>query len=534
MQENPISNSLSKTDSNEASNPIRSLMPFRYGPLCYAIVDVEIGLTDHRIHDIGALRYDGAIFHKASKEELLPFLERVEYLCGHNIIHHDAKYLFEDRQIPWRLVDTLYLSPLLFPERPYHRLVKDDKLLSDQMNNPVNDCEKARDLLLDEMARWDAWPEQKRRLFTALLRNQPEFDGFLDLMGAGLKNCDLREQIATVYRGRICQNVELEPLIEHYPCELAYALALIDTTDHRSITPGWVLHNYPSVEFIIKKLRYTPCLAGCTYCNSQLDVHRSLKSLFGYNAFRTYEGEPLQERAAQAAVEGRSLLAIFPTGGGKSLTFQLPALMAGLSVHGLTVVISPLQSLMKDQVDNLAERGITEAVTINGMLDPITRALAIEKVQDGTAALLYISPEMLRSATIERILLARNVVRFVIDEAHCFSSWGQDFRVDYLYIGHFIRKYQQKKGSKLPIPVSCFTATAKQKVIQDIRDYFKQTLDLNLELFASKATRTNLSYSVLHVDNDEEKYQRLRELIADSQCPTIVYVSRTRQNPSCR
>ncbi len=356
------------------------------------------------------------------------------------------------------------------------------------MNNPVNDCEKARDLLLDEMARWDAWPEQKRRLFTALLREQPEFDGFLDLMGAGPKDCDLSEQIATVYRGRICQNVELEPLIEHYPCELAYALALIDTTDHRSITPGWVLHNYPSVEFVIKKLRYTPCLADCAYCNSQLDVHRSLKSLFGYDAFRTYEGEPLQERAAQAAVEGRSLLAIFPTGGGKSLTFQLPALMAGLSVHGLTVVISPLQSLMKDQVDNLAERGITEAVTINGMLDPITRALAIEKVQDGTAALLYISPEMLRSATIERILLARNVVRFVIDEAHCFSSWGQDFRVDYLYIGHFIRKYQQKKGSKLPIPVSCFTATAKQKVIQDIRDYFEQTLDLNLELFASKAT----------------------------------------------
>lgn len=318
-------------------------------------------------------------------------------------------------------------------------------------------------------------------------------------------------------------------MIEHYPCELAYALALIDTTDHRSIMPGWVLHNYPSVEFVIKKLRHTPCLAGCAYCNAQLDVHRSLKSLFGYDAFRTYEGEPLQERAAQAAVEGRSLLAIFPTGGGKSLTFQLPALMAGLSVHGLTVVISPLQSLMKDQVDNLAERGITEAVTINGMLDPITRALAIEKVQDGTAALLYISPEMLRSATIERILLARNVVRFVIDEAHCFSSWGQDFRVDYLYIGHFIRKYQQKKGSKLPIPVSCFTATAKQKVIQDIRDYFEQTLDLNLELFASKATRTNLSYSVLHVDNDEEKYQRLRELIADSQCPTIVYVSRTRR-----
>ena len=128
------------------------------------------------------------------------------------------------------------------------------------MNNPVNDCEKARDLLLDEMARWDAWPEQKRRLFAALLRGQPEFDGFLDLIGADPKNCNLGEQIATVYRGCICQNADLEPLIEHYPCELAYALALIDTTDHRPITPGWVLHNSPTEEFAIKKLRPTPCL----------------------------------------------------------------------------------------------------------------------------------------------------------------------------------------------------------------------------------------------------------------------------------
>ena len=172
MQESPISNQSAETGVVESSNTTRasSRSPLRYGPLRYAVVDVEIGLTDHRIHDIGALRYDGAIFHKASKEELLPFLERVEYLCGHNIIHHDAKYLFEDRQIPWRLVDTLYLSPLLFPERPYHRLVKDDKLGSDQMNNPVNDCEKARDLLLDEMARW--W-ELARRIATSANKSPP-------------------------------------------------------------------------------------------------------------------------------------------------------------------------------------------------------------------------------------------------------------------------------------------------------------------------------------------------------------------------
>ena len=136
---------------------------------------------------------------------------------------------------------------------------------------------------------------------------------------------------------------------------------------------------------------------------------------------------------------------------------------------------------------------------------------------------------MLRSKTIEKILLARNVVRFVIDEAHCFSSWGQDFRVDYLYIGKFINEYQKKKGCKQTIPVSCFTATAKQKVIQDICDYFKQTLWLNLELYASKATRTNLQYAVIHADTDEEKYQKLRALLSEFDCPAIVYVARTRR-----
>ena len=117
-----------------------------------AFIDVEVGLNDHRIHDIGALRCDGAIFHSANKSELLAFLKGVDFVCGHNIIHHDAKYLFGDVAHQWMLVDTLYVSPLLFPERPYHRLLKDDKLVSDQANNPVNDCEKAYDLLMDEVA----------------------------------------------------------------------------------------------------------------------------------------------------------------------------------------------------------------------------------------------------------------------------------------------------------------------------------------------------------------------------------------------
>lgn len=496
----------------------------------YAFIDIEVGVKDHKIHDIGALRHDGGIFHSAIKHDLLDFLKDVDFICGHNIIHHDSKYIFGEKPHKYLLVDTLYLSPLLFPERPYHHLLKDDKLIVDQINNPVNDCKKARDLLMDEVAVWSNLSPSLQTIYSTLLHDRAEFDGFLAFVNAGAGDRGaLPELILKEFKGKICENADLRALIKCSPCELAYALALISTTDHRSVTPSWVLYNFPAVENIVRILRHRRCKDGCAYCDKALDVHLNLRKFFGFDKFRTYEGEPLQENAARAAVERKSLLAIFPTGGGKSLTFQLPALMEGRTVHGLTVVISPLQSLMKDQVDNLAERGISDAVTINGLLDPISRSDAIQRVISGDASLLYIAPEMLRSRTIQKILMARHIVRVVIDEAHCFSSWGQDFRVDYLYIGKFIRQYQEKKRCSEPIPVSCFTATAKQKVIQDIRDYFKRTLNLDLEIFASSASRTNLRYSVIHADTDEDKYTKLRALISESPCPTIVYVSRTKR-----
>ena len=246
----------------------------------YAIVDVEVGIKDHKIHDIGALRDDGAVFHKASKDELFDFLREMDYLCGHNIIHHDAKYLFGEDSCRWHLVDTLYLSPLLFPERPYHKLVKDDKLVSDQVNNPVNDCEKAKDLLWDEVARWNSLPNDKRQIYASLLSGQKEFEGFLNLVGTEPAKERLTELIRNCYEEKICRHTDLERLIQHYPCELAYALALVDTTDYRSITPGWVLRNYPEVEYVMSLLRHIRCKEGCAYCNTQLDVHYHLKAFY--------------------------------------------------------------------------------------------------------------------------------------------------------------------------------------------------------------------------------------------------------------
>ena len=417
----------------------------------------------------------------------------------------------------------------MFPCRPYHKLLKDDKLQTDQFNNPLNDAEKAMQLLSDEVNAFLALSSKMKQVYCCLLYNLPEFNGFFDYVGFVPYSSNVPKLIREEYDGKICAHADVELMIQHYPVELAYALALIGATDYHSVTPPWLTKNYPKIDNVMKYLCYTTCKDGCAYCHDRLNIHKKLKQFFGYDKFRTYAGEPLQERAAQAAVDGKSLLAVFPTGGGKSITFQLPALMAGECAHGLTVVISPLQSLMKDQVDNLNEKGLVDAVTVNGLLSSIERAESLNRVASGLATLLYISPEQLRSRTIEKLLLSRNVVRFVIDEAHCFSAWGQDFRVDYLYIGDFIREYQKKKQLKNPIPVSCFTATAKQKVITDICDYFRVKLDLTLELFTSTADRENLHYTVLFKETDEEKYNALRSLVEQKNCPTIVYVSRTRQ-----
>ena len=512
-----------------------------------SFVDIEVQPATGKVLDFGGVRVneflgvEQASFHSSHLSEFVSFIRNSDFICGHNLFAHDLIYL--RKILPEALfadchfIDTLLYSPLLFPAKPYHRLLKDDKINPEDLNNPLNDSIGAKDLFYDEVTAFKRLDPALRLIFYELVGKLDQWKGFfnyMDYRGTYDKTLveayeDVEDLISQRFAKEICENSILTVFIRNNPIELAYSLALINARDRYSITPPWVLKSYPGVEKVMYRLRSKPCITGCDYCDASLDIHKGLKKFFGFDSFRSYAGEPLQENAVKAAVDGKSLLAVFPTGGGKSLTFQVPALISGEAEKGLTVVISPLQSLMKDQVDNLEKVGITEAVTINGLLDPIERAKSIERIADGSTSILYIAPESLRSKTLEHILLGRKIVRFVVDEAHCFSSWGQDFRVDYLYIAEFIQSIQRKKNLTDKIPVSCFTATAKPKVIDDIRQYFNDNLNIELEVFSSKASRTNLTYQVFERGNEEEKYNALRSLIDEKDCPTIVYVSRTRR-----
>ena len=315
-------------------------------------IDTEVDVKSKKIIDVGGINGSGLTLHSCSISELVNFIKNKEYVCGHNIINHDLPYV--ERAINRNLtgikaIDTLFLSPLLFPTKPYHALLKDDKLQTEAINNPLNDAIKAKDLFNDERLAFYAIDDDLKQIYYALLADKREFSSFFDFIGYSIFNDDIFSLIKKRFAETICQEVDLEKLVLRAPIELAYCLALINANSRYSITPPWVIKNYPEVERVMFLLRNNSCLEGCPYCDKALDAKIGLKKYFGFDSYRTYEGKALQEQAVNAAISNKSILAVFPTGGGKSITFQVPALMSGESVRGLTVVISPLQSLMKDR-----------------------------------------------------------------------------------------------------------------------------------------------------------------------------------------
>lgn len=499
--------------------------------------DLEIDRKSNRLKQLGwtflNVEYRGTDIKALNK-----VWQEASVVIGHNLINFDWPHLQRlGHGLSWPprpLLDTLFLSVLLFPKKPYHRLVKDYHLTGDEANNPLADVRLTQEVLSDLLQAWHDLPAPWQQIYQSLLHDKPGFEGFFALLHEAHKSpvTDLPRLVQQQLQGLICSKAERSKYIQQQPIELAYALAIIGTKDRHSVLPPWLLFQFPHVVKVLDELRQVAnWTCSCTYC-AKMHPTKALQRYFGYPSFRRFPEDgavPLQEQVVRAALAGQSILAIFPTGGGKSLTFQLPTLIKAEATHALTVVISPLQSLMKDQVDNLLQRGITDAVTINGLLSPLERTEALNRVREGGANILYISPESLRSLTIFKLLKGRQIDRFVIDEAHCFSSWGQDFRVDYLYIGRFLRKLAEAKNRTIPIPVSCFTATAKPQVIEDIRQYFLTQNDLKLHVYQTHATRTNLSYHVLQADTDEEKFQHLLQLLEAADGPAIIYVSRTKR-----
>ena len=230
-------------------------------------------------------------------------------------------------------------------------------------------------------------------------------------------------------------------------------------------------------------------------------IYPVLERFWGYKEFR-----PLQEEIITSVLEGHDTLGLMATGGGKSLTFQIPALAS----EGTCLVITPLIALMKDQVDNLRNRGIKAAMIATGMTRR-ERNIALENCINGGYKFLYISPERISTEMFMTRLREMNISLIVVDEAHCISQWGYDFRPSYLKIAS-LRDYLPQ------VPILALTASATQEVAQDIQ---KRLNFRDGRLLRKSYARPNLSYVVRHGENKQQQLIHILERVPGS---AIVYV----------
>ena len=520
-------------------------------------IDLEVSTQTERIHAFAGERPDNdrsVVFPQQGRnfEQALADLDDLadgaSFLLGHNLIKFDLPHLQAAsaglRLLQMPAVDTLWLNPLAFPRNPYHHLVKhyqDGQLKRDRRNDPKLDAELALEVFRNQQEQLLETPSHLLVAWHWLTTadGSPGFGLFFETLRGSPRPdfAEARDAIRTCLKGVACHSHARRLIADaaEHGWALAYALAWLSVSGGNSVMPPWVRHQFPEAGQLVRRLRDEACAdPGCSWCRSRHDASQELERFFGFDSFRPEPaddgGRPLQQLIVEAAMQGRNVLGILPTGSGKSLCYQIPALSRYDKTGALTVVISPLVALMADQVAGLEKHGITSCVTINGLLSMPERAEALERVRLGDAAIVLISPEQLRSVAMRRALQQREIGAWVLDEAHCLSKWGHDFRPDYRYVGRFIR--EQAHRSRVP-PVLCLTATAKPEVTEEIVDYFRKQLDVEMAVFDGGSRRTNLEFIVAETTGSK-KLHDIHELLTwhmppETEGGAIVYCATRRR-----
>lgn len=500
-----------------------------------AFFDIEVIVNDGKIDRLG-LFIDNIKIATTSIYETIDIFKqkKPQFICGHNFVNHDKEFLsktsFNSIFKDVRIIDTLYLSMLLFVNKKTHKLSKPYKIELNIENQPLGDAEQTKELFILLDNKFDSLDMNLQNIFICLLYKSKYFNGFFNYKNIKQESIN----IYNIIKDKVfCTEDELIKIEQEYPEELAFIISYLYSDNKASIS-SIILLLYPSIVDILKTITFNKYIFT-KYSLEQLAINE-----FKFNddfEFRDFESESadqdglLAERISQQdiilnSLDNTSILTILPTGGGKTFTFQLPALMKAQAYKGLTVVVSPLQALMKNHVDSFKDKNQNfKVVAISGYLSPIERMNVITEIENGVVDILYLAPEALRSNSIFKALRKRIIERFVIDEAHCFSSWGHDFRHDYYFIANTIKELEDESDFQSKIPVSCFTATAKPEVLEDIKKYFFDNLGIELKEFIASSKRYNLKYRAIEVLTKKDKYEVLiKELIQSGKKPTIIYI----------
>lgn len=534
-------------------------------------IDTEI-TAQRKIANIWAIdQHWNLVYSWKNVEDFFNTTKDYDVLAWHNIIHHDLNYLWNENKnilpnsfLEKPVIDTLWLSSLIFIRKPYHKLIKsykknlnpdeedelDNFFLRHQPdsdvdkwieNNPIKDSEYSLQVFENCVEEFQNIAPRMQEILYALLKDTKEFSTFfkylIDNKLFSGKKINLEKEIHWILKWVLNEEFFSEVLPEllksdkNWILAFTYILRLIEQNLNRdktlnpdcSILPFWILHKLWNINSVFSKIfKYKKFNAVDELKNwDWINNYKEYKFSFNEN-WKNITEVIKQEDIVNAWFNWEDFITILATWWGKSLCFQVPALAKAEFSWFLTLVISPLQSLMEDQVDNLKKRFYkTNVWALHSWLDPLTKKEVCEKIENWWIDLLYLSPEMLRSPSTQKLLEKRHIDRLVIDEAHCFSKWWHDFRIDYMFIADFIKELGKKNKSIKDISISCFTATAKQEVIAEIKHYFKQHFKKDLKEFKSRSVRDNLHYEAYEInpksdkkwDEEKKKFDTLIDII---------------------
>lgn len=407
-------------------------------------------------------------FNESSLNSIVNILHNAKYVGGHNILQFDLPWLavFTGAYATLnsiksnKTIDTLILSSLILPHRPSHALLKIYKSKNITTNNPCYDALESHQLYLDLCKYWEnsTHPQivkwiQKKNPAWGFLPNPTVTKSYPPYI-ALIKSGDINKLFEHI--DKILADEEKE-----WVGAIAFAHWLLHLDEPSCRRPAWLMDTSEYGAGFIKAEK----IFWGNKQFQQIDFNTESIDIFGYSL---REG---QEKIINTLAKGESVpVGLLPTGGGKSLTFQLPAFVLSRYRRELTVVISPLKALMEDQVLGLQQLepwGSRAACLISGQSAEEQKCI-LENIWQGNIDLLYISPERLRTHSIQALLQRRRPALWVVDEAHTFSQWGTDFRPDFMRIGQSIAKcYSHTEEGTRP-QLMLVTATASQRALQEI------------------------------------------------------------------
>ncbi|HEY3234795.1 MAG TPA: RecQ family ATP-dependent DNA helicase, partial [Polyangiaceae bacterium] len=513
-------------------------------------MDVEADRTG-RVLAVGAVRGDEAVrievrrgVERAAASKLTLFV-RDSAIGGHNFIGFD-KGLLAQPPLGWfaqerPILDTLTLSMLADPMRMSHALGKQEQAPG-STPDPVADARESRERAEQCWEILRALDPEISALYASLLAeagHRVAAHGLSSAFSKALENpAAAARQLPESLLSRMCR-VQLPRLLETVhggPAEiLAFALAVrfIEVSQRAGqvpAPPSPALASLPRFTELLTRLLGPLCPDHRCVHRASCDVHRPFAEEILERNFELPGFRPHQSEIVHAVLGAELPLVVLPTGGGKSLCYQLPAVHGAERLHGLTVVISPLQALMADQVSALSVR-YPAVCFINAQLTMAERQQVLLGLRTGKYNIVYLGPEQLRNPSISRLLRNRPPFLWVIDEAHCISQWGHSFRTDYTYLPRAIAEIHRlpEDAPKMPPLLALFTATATPEVRRDIAAQVERGLGVSIAVKDYGSRRDNLAYEVLAAQNETQKDSELCNLLAaQNEGARLVYCATVR------